>query len=62
LTLTIHFGWWVIPLAITFASVGLAFWETRNNQGLLGGFALMLCLIPALALSALAWAVAGFFK
>lgn len=60
--MAIHLGWWAIPLAITILSVGWAFWFTWNENSLFGCLALLLCLVPALFVSALAWAIAGFFK
>lgn len=62
MTLAIYFGWWFIPLAITVISIGWAFWAAQHDAGWLGGVVLLFCLVPALSASALAWAIAGFFK
>lgn len=36
MTLTIEWGWWLAPLAVTILAFGRAYWVDRGNSG--GGY------------------------
>lgn len=61
MTITITFGWWLAPLAVTIAACGLAWWiEHRDDHytGLVGGAVTALFLwMPAIIASLIAWLI-----
>lgn len=61
MTFTITFAWWWIPLAVTIIACGAAMLYD-DGDGYLSGIGNLLLLVPALAVSALAWAIAGMLK
>lgn len=63
MTFTLTFAWWWIPMAITVISIGWAvFVYNDGSSGFLAGLGNVIMLIPALTISAVSWAIAGFFK
>jgi hypothetical protein len=54
--------WWAIPSLFTVASVFAAFYCTRNDNGYLGGISTLMFLIPALAVSTVAWVIGAVCK
>jgi len=61
MTFTLTFAWWWIPAAITVAGLAWAF-STDDGGGYLSGIATMFNIMLVLAVSGVAWAIAGFFK
>ena len=59
---TITFSWWWIPAAITVATCSWALFIHDDGGGYMSGLGNVLLLVPALLVSALAGAVAGFLK
>ena len=62
MTFTVTFAWWWIPLAVTVASLVYPLFIHKDGSGYMAGLGNVLLLVPALFISALAWAIAGFFK
>lgn len=64
MTFAVTFGWWVIPAAITILAILWAlFWPFSGADGGLADFVMRgMLLVPALLVSAIAWAVAGWLK
>jgi len=61
MTVTLTFAWWWIPTIITIiALIAPFFFSTGDGIG--GGIQFMLLLIPALFVTAVAWAIAGVLK
>lgn len=61
--LTLTFASWWIPAAITIIACGAAiFWPTDSSGGWLPDLTPILLLVPALFVSAIAWAVWGFLR
>lgn len=60
--LTLTFNWWTIPAIVTVLAILYTLFYPADDGGYLGGIARMFMAIPALIVSLLAWAVAGFFK
>lgn len=61
MTFTLTFSWWWVPAAIT---IGGLIWAARTNDGggYLSGIATMFNVLIVLAVSGVAWAIAGFLK
>jgi len=62
MTITFELGWWVIPTVITIVAVIWALFFVDDGGGWFSGLANVFALIPALAVSAIAWIIAGFLK
>lgn len=62
MTFTITFAWWWIPLAITICGLLWAVFLVDSGDGYFSGIPNVFALVPALALSAVAWAIAGILK
>lgn len=60
--MNIHLGWWIIPTAITVLAIWWPFHMARKDDGLFGGFTLVLFSVPALALIAVTWLLVAVFK
>jgi len=64
MTITIHPGWWLLPLAFTLIAFGWARWCMRDSRGggdysfgaIADAFVVMLAAIPSL-LAWLLWAI-----
>jgi len=61
LTITLTSAWWWIPSIITIVAMSYPFF-TKTGDGIGGGIQLILLLIPALFVTAVAWAIAGVLK
>ena len=61
MTLTFTYAWWWIPSIITIIAMSYPFFA-KTGDGIGGGIQLMLLLIPALFVTAVAWAIAGVLK
>ena len=62
MTLTLTFAWWWIPAAITVCGLVWALFIVDDGGGMFSGLSNMFALIPVLAVSAIAWAIAGTLK
>ena len=62
MTLTLTFAWWWIPAAITFGGLVWALFFVDDGGGMFSGLSNAFALIPVLAVSAIAWAIAGALK
>lgn len=62
MTVTLTFGWWVIPTAITVLGLVWALFIVDDGGGWFSGISNLFALVPVLAISAIAWAVAGALK
>ncbi len=62
MSFTISFAWWWIPTAITVAGLVWALFIVDDGGGMFSGMSNIFALVPVLAISAIAWAVAGVFK
>ncbi len=63
MTFTLTFAWWWIPAAITVVSIGWAmFIYDDGTRGMMSGLGNLFMLIPALFVSAVAWAIVGIMK
>lgn len=61
--------WWFIPLLITIAAVIWVAWMTKDSSGSGGyyggigdGLSVMICMVPALFISMLAWIGGALLK
>lgn len=61
MTFTLTFAWWWIPAAITAAGLIWAF-NSDDGSGWFSGLAAMFNVMLVLAVSGIAWAIAGFLK
>ena len=62
MTFTFTFAWWWIPIAITIAGLVWALFIVDDGGGMFSGMSNLLALLPVLAVSAIAWAIAGALK
>lgn len=62
MTFTITLAWWIIPTAITILGILWAFFWPADRDGMFGGLTTIFMLIPALAVIAFSWVVAGILK
>ena len=62
MTFTLAFAWWWIPAAITFCGLVWALFIVDDGGGMFSGLGNILALAPVLAISAIAWAIAGALK
>lgn len=62
MTFTIVLAWWCIPAAITIIGLIWALFIVDDSGGWMGGIGKLFALIPVLAVSAIAWAIAAFLK
>ncbi len=62
MTFTFTLAWWVIPTVITVVGLIWALWIVDDGGGLFSGLGNLFALVPVLALSAIAWAIAAFLK
>lgn len=60
--LTITLGWWIIPSVITVASCGYALCIYDDGGGPFSGIGNLMLLVPALAVSLVAWIIAAALK
>lgn len=59
--ITITFGSWMIPTAITLAGLFWAVFIVDDGTGYLSGIGNIIALVPVLAVSCVAWIVWGIF-
>lgn len=59
---TLMLAWWHIPTALTVIALAWAFFWPADRGGMFGGMTTLFMMVPALAVIALAWGIAGFFK
>lgn len=62
MTVTLIIAWWWLPLAVTVVAVCWAVFVVDGGGGYLSGIGNIVALVPALAISAVAWAIAGALK
>ena len=62
MTFTLNFAWWWIPTIITIAALFWARFIVDDGGGMLSGIGNLFALVPALFVSAVAWAIAGALK
>ena len=62
MTFTLTFAWWWIPTAITVAGLMWALFIYDDGGGYMSGIGNLLALVPALAISMVAWIIAAVFK
>lgn len=62
MTFTLTLAWWWIPAAITAVSVIWALFIFRDSDGYLSGIGNLFMLVPALAISLVAWIIAAVLK
>lgn len=62
MNIAFHLAWWQVPLVITIVTMAWALFWPADDGGYLGGIVRMFMLVPALLVSALAWAVGGILK
>jgi len=62
MTLTLTFAWWWIPTAITLGGLVWALFIVDDGGGMFSGISNLFALVPVLAISVIAWAVAGILK
>jgi hypothetical protein len=62
MTLTLSFAWWHIPAVVTVLALLYVLYWPADDSGFMGGVTRLFMMVPALFVSLLAWAVAGFFK
>ena len=62
MTFTLTLTWWLIPTAITAVGLIWALWIVDDGGGMFSGLNNLFALVPVLALSAIAWAIAAFLK
>lgn len=55
MSMTINFGWWLVPLAITIASFVLAVWVLDDESLAMGG--IFITAPAAIIVSLIAWVV-----
>jgi hypothetical protein len=60
--ITIQYAWWWIPAAITLAGLFWAFFVYDDGGGFLGGIGNMFAAMAVLAVSCIAWIIAGALK
>lgn len=61
--ITLTFAWWWVPLGITIASIVWAVWIYNDGTtGYLSELGNLFMLIPAMAVSMIAWIIAAFLK
>jgi hypothetical protein len=60
--MTITLTWWMFPTILMVCSIGYVVFIYNDGGGYLSGLGNLLLLIPALALSCLAWIIAAIFK
>lgn len=60
--LTITLGWWVLPSVITVALCGYALCIYDDGGGRFSGIGNLMLMVPALAVSMVAWIIAAMFK
>jgi hypothetical protein len=58
---TVSFTWWALPTAITVLALLWAFFWPADDGGFMGGITRLFMLVPALLVTAVAWALAGIF-
>lgn len=62
MTITFHFAWWHIPLALTVVGLTWANWPRSSESGfgaaIGGGFRIA----AVMTLASIAWAIAGILK
>jgi hypothetical protein len=59
--ITITFGSWLIPTAITLLTLLWAVFVVGDGEGYLSGLPNVIALIPALSASTIAWIIWGVF-
>lgn len=62
MTFTISFAWWWIPTAITAVGLVWALFIVDDGGGMFSGMSNIFAMVPVLAISAIAWAIAGALK
>ena len=62
MSITFTLAWWWIPTAITVAGLIWALLIVDDGGGYLSGIGNLFALVPVLAVSAIAWAIAGAIK
>ena len=62
MSFTITYAWWWIPTFITIAGLIWALFIVEDGGGYLSGIGNLFALVPVLAVSAIAWAIAGALK
>jgi hypothetical protein len=65
LTFTLHFAWWWIPAAVTLCAFGWWFriaHKDFSDGGMFAGLGALAAAVPALLVTAFAWAIAGIAK
>jgi hypothetical protein len=60
--ITLSFAAWWIPLGITILALFVALYVVDGGNGMFSGLANVIALVPALAISCLAWIVYAIFK
>lgn len=60
--ITITFGSWVIPTAITLIGLFWAFFIVDDGPGYMSGLSNIFALIPVLAVSCISWIIWGICK
>lgn len=61
MNISFQLAYWMIPAVITIGSIVWALFIVKPEQGVLGGLNNILMLIPALAISCVAWIVYAVF-
>jgi hypothetical protein len=62
MSFSITLAWWHIPAVVTVLAVLWTLFWPADTSGSFGGIARLFMALPALIVSLLAWAIAGFFK
>ena len=62
MTFTFTLAWWVIPTVISVVGLIWALWIVDDGGGMFSGLSNLFALVPVLAVSAIAWAIAAFLK
>lgn len=62
MTITISFSWWMIPTLVTVLSMLWALYWPADDSGLGGGIVRLFMLVPALAVSLIAWVIFAILK
>ena len=62
MTFTLTLTWWLIPTAISAVGLIWALWIVDDGGGMFSGLSNFFALVPVLAVSTIAWAIAAFLK
>ena len=62
MTFSFTLSWWLIPAWITVLGLIWALWIVDDGGGMFSGISNIFALVPVLAISSIAWAVAAFLK